>query len=209
VLDRAIEVSESNITKLESERAVILLKIDGLNNLHKDSPLGAARAVWNTLKAERAVIMKERGLIFDRRDAIKAATDSLINDAKKSKDQVKYTSLEQIEKKIKELHIKQSTQTMSLQDEKKLIKEIEELSASKKVVGALAAKEGEIGASKLAASDVKSAIAEKTKLLTAVNEKLDAHKLILDKLSEKEQGTRGAIPELLKERDAIRAKVNR
>lgn len=71
--------------------------------------------------------MNERKAIFDRRDELKAVTDSLINDAKAAKGGIKYTKIEDIEKRMKQLQTKQETVSMSLQEEKKLIKEIEEL----------------------------------------------------------------------------------
>jgi uncharacterized coiled-coil DUF342 family protein len=207
-LDKVIEGHEHIIAGLENQRLAISAKIDAILNTSKDSALGAARAEFNKLRAQQQTIMKERSVIFDKRDAIKAATDSLINDASKAKGAVKFTSLEAIEKRIRELHVKQSTCSMSLAEEKKLVKEIEDLSASKKVVAQLAAKEDAISGSKLEAKDIKGAIAEKAKELAAINEKLDAAKKVLDEVSAKEQGTRGAIPDLYKERDAVRAKIN-
>ncbi|GMI31254.1 hypothetical protein TeGR_g8906 [Tetraparma gracilis] len=178
-------------------------KIDKITNATKDSELGAARAEFNRLKGLKQTILKERGAIFDKRDAIKEVTDKLIGDAKKSKDAVKYTSLESIEKRIRELHDRQSTTSMSLAEEKKLVKEIEELSASKKKVAAITANEDKIGASKAGAKDLQAAIAEKGKELTGINEQLDKQKVVLTALSEKEGATRSVIPDLYKERDAV------
>ncbi|GMI13171.1 hypothetical protein TrLO_g9202 [Triparma laevis f. longispina] len=207
------EKHESDIEKLNEQikvadaaRDSAVQKINTLNNGAKNSPLGAARTDFNKLKNKKMAIMNERKAIFDRRDELKAVTDSLINDAKAAKGGIKYTKIEDIEKRMKQLQTKQETVSMSLQEEKKLIKEIEELSASKKIVAQLAGKEDGIQASKLAGKDVQGAIAEKNQALKEINTLLDAKKAEMDELVAKDQGKRGVIPDLIKERDEFRKK---
>ncbi|GMH87468.1 hypothetical protein TrVE_jg11587 [Triparma verrucosa] len=207
------EKHESDIEKLNEQikvadaaRDAAAKKINDLNNGAKNSPLGAARTEFNKLKSKKMAIMNERKAIFDRRDELKAVTDSLINDAKAAKGGIKYTKIEDIEKRMNQLRTKQETVSMSLQEEKKLIKEIEELSASKKVVAQLASKEDGIQSSKLAGKDVQGAIAEKNKALKEINDLLDAKKAEMEELVAKDQGKRGVIPDLIKERDAFRKK---
>jgi len=158
--------------KLEQERAAVIKKIEAVKDATKDSPLGAARAEWQSLKAVKVGILNERKVIFDRRDQIKAQTESLINDAKKAKGDIKYKTIEDIERRMKDLARRQETTSMSLSDEKKLVKEIEELSSSKKVVAQLAGKEDNITNSKLASKDIGGAIAEKNQALKEINAKV-------------------------------------
>ena len=189
--------------KLEQERAAVIKKIEQVKEATKDSPLGAARAEWNELKAVKSRILNERKVVFDRRDQLKAQTESLISDAKKAKGGIKYTKTEDIEKRMKELRRRQETTSMSLSDEKKLVKEIEELSASKKIVAQLSGKEDNIANSKLAAKDISGAIAEKNQALKEINAKLDEHKVVLDSLNETENSHRSKIPDLVKEKNAL------
>ena len=121
------EKHESDIEKLQDQikaydlqRASVTSKIESINLASKDSPLGAARAAFNKLKQQKSSILNERKAVFDRRDALKAKTDSLINDAKASKGAVKYTKLEDIEKRQKELAKRQQETTMTLNEEKKV-----------------------------------------------------------------------------------------
>ena len=121
---------------------------------------------------------------------------------------VKYTKVEDIDRRMKELTKRQMEVSMSLNEEKKLIKEMEELSASKKVVGLLASKEGEIGASKLGMKEITAAIAEKNAALKTLSTEMDERKKEMDALSAKDSDTRGKIPDLIKERDGISKKRN-
>ena len=198
-----IEKINDEMKKLEQERAAVIKKIEQTKEATKDSPLGAARAEWQELKAVKSRILNERKVIFDRRDQLKAQTESLINDAKKAKGAIKYTKTEDIEKRMKELRRKQETTSMSLSDEKKLVKEIEELSASKKVVAQLSGKEDNIANSKLAAKDISGAIAEKNQALKEINAKLDEKKVVLDSLNETENTHRNKIPDLVKEKNNL------
>jgi len=86
--------------------------------------------------------------------------------------------------------------------------EIEALSASKKLVAQLGAKEDDIAASKGATSDLKGLIAEKNTAINEMNKLLDAQKAVITTLGDKEKGTTSKIPDLIAERDVLRKEMN-
>ena len=202
---------ESQIDDLEKQKSVFTSKIDALSGKNagpKDTALGVARNEMKAMIAEKAVIMRERTEIFNRRDALEAQRQVLMNDSKKGREGIKFTKVEDIEKRMKELKVRQETVSMSLNDEKKLLKELEELQASKKVVAALAAKEADIATSKNATKDIGATIAEKNGLLKDVNDRLDAKKVQVEAMAAKEGSTKSIVPDLLKQRSDVFAKIN-
>lgn len=178
---------------LEAKRALVTKKIDEAKEVNKDSPLGAARAEFNELRAIKAKINLEKKVILDRKDELKAVTENLINAHKNAKGAIRYTKLEDIEKRVSDLRRRQETTSMSLTEEKKLIKEIEELVSSKKLVSQLATKEVDITNSKLASKDLQGAIKDVYAKLKDVDQKLDAKKAEIEALNEKESSNRSKV----------------
>ena len=206
--EKAIDFLNTGIASLESKRNGITAQIEQLANKQKGSVLGAARSKFDSLKNQKRQVMNERKEIFNKQDQIKAVTDGLIKSAKDAKSTIKFSSIEQVEKAIRELRRKQETCTMSLTDEKKLIKEIEQLSASKKIVAQLSGKEDDIQASKTASGDMRGMIAEKNKALDELSKQMDAQKAVLDALNAKESVNKNQIPDLIKSRDEVRSSIN-
>jgi len=62
-----------------------------------------------------------------RTDLTKKAADSLLNDRKATRSNVRSNDVESVEKKIKNLMISQKNISMSLNEEKRFIKEIDTL----------------------------------------------------------------------------------
>ena len=81
--------------------------------------------------------MRERQEIADKRNAAKASIDKKKEAARSQRAELKYSNVDEIEKKIAELENRQQMTSMTLAAEKQLLKEIDALKQSKKAVAAL------------------------------------------------------------------------
>merc|ERR1711957_1066788 len=130
--------------------------------------------------------------------------DSLMIDQKSLRSGLKITSLEGIIDRLAELKRLQETTSMSLSEEKKLLKEMEVLKASKKQVSKLSAFSNNIGSQKDDLKSVQEEARAENKQLDDVSARINTQLAILDSLKEKDKGSRDQIPTLIVERDAVR-----
>jgi len=187
-------------------------KIQAVNKKTKDATdarngqndgAGAAKAEMKRLKAARETLIRERQEIFSCRDAAKANLDAKMNERRDLRAQTKYKSVDEIDKKISELNHLQHTTSMPLAQEKALLKEIDELKKSKKLVAAHASVGASIDDQRKTAEDFGSQIADKNMQLEVIKKQMDEHFAILNKIFDKKKDS--IIPSLLKERDDLRA----
>merc|ERR1711957_805411 len=106
--------------------------------------------------------------------------------------------------RLAELKRLQETTSMSLSQEKKLLKEMKVLKASKKQVSKLSAFSNNIGSQKDDLKSVQEEARAKNKQLDDVSARINTQLAILDSLKEKDKGSRDQIPTLIAERDAVR-----
>ena len=96
----------------------------------------------NTLKAKKNALIEEKKKLRAQLDQAKNQTDKISKEKKDARSNVKYNSVDEIDAAIKKLQHKQETTSMSLNEEKKIIKEIDALQNSKKFVADLKNKDG-------------------------------------------------------------------
>jgi hypothetical protein len=97
---------------------------------------------------------------------------------------------------------------MTLTEEKKLIKEMDQLQASKKLVADLQDKESSIEDTKEARKALSAEISAKDKEIDAVQAEIDVVSEEIRKMSEKETDKRDGMKTLFNQRDELRQKVN-
>merc|ERR1719469_1323042 len=135
---------------------------------------------------------------------LRKSMDSLMIDQKSLRSGLKITSLEGIIDRLAELKRLQETTSMSLSQEKKLLKEMEVLKASKKQVSKLSAFSNNIGSQKDDLKSVQEEARPKNKQPDGVSARINTQLAILDSLKEKDKGSRDQIPALIAEREAVR-----
>jgi len=208
-LDKKIAEVEVDIKTNQSRLEAIREKLDELSNRGKATgAVAEGRAVLRTIRAEKDKILQERQVYFQQRDAQKAAMDQMVSMSKNLRSELKFTNPEDIDKQIKSMQHKQSTSSMSLNEEKNIIKEIETLKSMKKTCAQYATHQSKIDADKESNKNVSNLIAEKNKELAAVNVRMDQQRALLDKLQEGEGANREIIPALIRERENIRKAVD-
>lgn len=167
--------------------------------------LSQSRAQMKVLRDQKERIMRERQEILDVRNAAKESLDKKITAAKASRSELKYSSVEEIEKQIKELEARQQMTSMTLQAEKKLLKEIDVLKQSKKAVTALASHTDGITTDRKASQDINEQLTAKSQELDAVKKQMDEQRLVLDALNGENSEKRSVLPALFREKDGFRS----
>jgi len=208
VRDRVLEAEaevKAAIAVLDKKMADITKKVKAENDSRNNGNdgAGAARAEMKRLKQAKETLIRERQEIYSARESAKANLDAKMNERRDLKAQTKFKSVEEIDKRIAELDQLQHTTSMPLKEEKKILKEIDELKKSKKLVAQFSAVGSSIDDQRRSAEDYQSQIAEKNAQLDAIKKQMDEHGAILKKLDDKKKDS--ATPGLLKEKDALRA----
>ena len=126
--EQSIDLLNDEIEAIKSKRGKILKTIKARQSggagfrEEKDK----ARKTMGVLVKTKNGIMDERKVLFAQRDAIRAATDRMKEASRNMKGELgRYTSVQDIDNKIRQLHHRQNTTNMSLSEEKDLIKQID------------------------------------------------------------------------------------
>merc|ERR1711943_112274 len=97
-----------------------------------------------------------------------------------------------------------ATTSMSLKDEKVLLKEIDQLKQSKKLVSHLAANNDSISSERKSSQSISEQLTAKNAELDVLKKKIEEQKQILDSLNEANSERRAVLPALFKDKDALR-----
>jgi uncharacterized coiled-coil DUF342 family protein len=127
---KLVEINEQ-FEKLKESRRKVQEQIDGTMNTGKNSELGKQRDVLQSLRQTKGKLIDEKKAIRGQLDGLKAIGDKLAKDRKDTRGSIRFNTEQEINDEIKRLQKEQETTSMSLQDEKKIIKEMDTLKASK------------------------------------------------------------------------------
>jgi hypothetical protein len=130
------------------------------------------------------------------RDSARASLNARINQEKQLRGEIKFSSMDAIDSQIKDLETRQATTSMTLNDEKKIIKDIKALQLSKKTVQTLADLKIAIEREKETTRNMEKLFAEKSNLFKDVNERINAQKAIVENLKKDSSDVREVIPSL-------------
>lgn len=166
--------------------------------------LREARTTMKSLRERKDAIMRDRAEIAALQKSAKASLDSKITAGRSLRAELKYTSPEEIDKQIAELEKRQSTTSMSLRDEKVLLKEIDQLKQSKKLVTHLAANNDSISSERKNSQSISEQLSSKNAELDVLKKKIEEQKRILETLNEANSERRAVLPALFKDKDALR-----
>lgn len=180
----------------------------------KTGPLADARAAFKVLSDKARAIREERKGYFDAMAAAKAAREKMnasMDAMKESMGPMK--SLDDLNKKIKQLEHKHHTTSLSLKEEKTLITEIESFKMMRKEAAKFEAAKAKAagGASAAQGKEEVSARLDATKEeLAKLNAEMDEKKAEMEKLQakDKSQSQRAQVPAVLRELDRISSEID-
>ncbi|CAM9276221.1 unnamed protein product [Phaeothamnion confervicola] len=198
------------IKKLKERVEAIKGEMDSISQNRSGNKDGfaVARNVMKELRAERDLLQEELDRIGADRAAAKAAVDKHVKVRKDAASELKYTSAAEIDDAIAKLEKKQQTQSMSLAEEKKLIKEIESLRQSKKTVVHYAGAEEQIRTAKDSVEAVRKTENDKWAEMKALKDKMAEQKKVLDELSKAREAEGNPMGVLIAERNALRDEMS-
>lgn len=169
--------------------------------------MDAAKAIMTGLQAERKVFMDQRQAIVAEREALKAAVEALKAYESKIRGDCKFKDLESCEKQIAEMEHRQSTTSLTLNEEKKLLKEVKALQDSKKCFSQLGGVRESMEKNKQSKVDIDKRYAETMALVDEVNGRMNKHRAVMDKLFGATSAQREHLPAIHKKIDELRSTI--
>jgi len=206
--DKAIVDVDAAIDKLRADKDKVQEKIEIFMNGLKSTEIGKERGVVQELRRQKKALIDDKKSIRNRLDKLKSTTDRLSREQKQSKQGVKFSSVKEIEDEIRRLERRQQTTSMSLGEEKRLIKEIQTLTASKSLVSQLKAKETNIQDVWDQKKLVKAELETKDKEIDAVQAEILEKSSALDAMSAKENDNKDSKQKLFDERDDFKKLID-
>lgn len=206
--DAALQEITDAVEALKVERTKVQKEIDdAMADPESKAALQTARSELNALKAQKGTLINEKKDMRNQLDQVKNQTDKIMKDKKDAKSNIKFTSLKEIDDEINKLKRKQETTTMTLNEEKKLIKEMEALQSSKKFVADLKDKDAAMEGVKEQRKTIAAKITAKDKEIDEITTKIDKIMETINSINDKEGKKRDSLQGLFKKRDAVRAQI--
>jgi len=159
------------------------------------------------LRDKKGALINEKKAIRAKLDTLKAAGDKLLKEKKDQESSVKFSNPEDIDKEIAKLQRRQETTSMSLPEEKKLIKEIDALKASKSRIQELKSTAGSMEANKLDKKAMTDLMTAKDKEIDAVTKEIDVAQAALKEDSDKNKEQKSAREEMIAKREEIKKAI--
>ncbi|KAL3910426.1 MAG: hypothetical protein SGILL_007693, partial [Bacillariaceae sp.] len=194
--------------KLKTEKNKIQEKIESTMNAGKNTAIGKARESMGVLKTKKNKLIEEKKAIRKKLDTLREKGDKLVKDKKDAKSTIRFTSVEDINKEIARLQRQQETTSMSLTEEKKIIKEMDALKASKSKIKDVQTKDAGLADVKQQRTIISDMLKAKDKEIDAVSAEMDVVGAEIKKLSEKETDKKSSLDGHFKERDKLRKDIN-
>jgi uncharacterized coiled-coil DUF342 family protein len=193
--------------KLQDDRKMVQEKIEAAMTSGKGTEMGKARDAMATLRQKKGDLINEKKAIRDQLDLLKTQADKLVKDKKDAKSTVRFNSAEEIDAEIAKLQRQQETTSMSLNEEKKLIKEMDALKASKEKIKDVKLKETDLEDVKKKRSAINDSIKAKDKEIDAVTKEQDELGAKIKAMSEKETDKKSVLDALFKEREQLKKDI--
>lgn len=194
--------------KLKEERKQIQDKIEAALTSGKGSEMGKARDAMAVLRQKKGDLINEKKAIRDQLDSLKNQADKLVKDKKDAKSNIRFNSAEEIDAEVARLQKQQETTSMSLNEEKRLIKEMDALKASKDKIKDVKSKETDLDSVKKKRTEINESIKAKDKEIDAVTKEQDEVGAKIKAMSEKETDKKSVLDALFKERDKLKKDIS-
>jgi uncharacterized coiled-coil DUF342 family protein len=198
------------VEAIKEARAKVQEKIDeAMADPDGKSGIQSARTKFNDLRTQKNALIEQKKAMRADMDKVRSQTDKLIKDKKDTRSNVKeFDTLEKIEAEIAKLKKMQETTTMTLNQEKKLLKDMDGLQASKKFVSQLKDKDGALDNAKEQRKSIFEQIAAKDKEIDILSKELDEVMAGMKEHNEKDTQKREAIQGLFQERDVFKQQMS-
>lgn len=168
--------------------------------------MGKERAKRDAIKAELDAKKKERDELSEKLERVKGKVEEAAEAGKNAKSQLKFRTVQEIDAEIARLEKQQSTTSMKLADEKKLIKDIELLRGQKRQLASLGQSQDQMKNDKEERARLVGLLKAKREEVAEVQGRFNEQRAVIDKLVNKEGGPRSKIPGLIEERKALSEK---
>jgi len=197
------------IAALKREKDALQNKIDAVSSSsNRNSAVGAEKELIQQLKVKKSALIEEKKSLNKRKDDSKALQDRLLNERKAAKVQVRFESLAKIEEEIQKLKRLQQSTSMSLTDEKKLIKEIDTLQTSKMMLADLDANQKKIDVSRDIIKTLNEELKLKDSAIDAVKKDIEDREKALQSLGDSEKEAREGRKKLLDHREELKKQID-
>ena len=208
--DEKLAKIESKISALKKEQAALNQKrsarMSATSGVSKERK--AARDALNVVKAKMTALRGEREALVNEQKAIMAEMTARREKEHKLKDQIgRFTSSEALDAEIRRLEDEQSTTSLSLKEEKDLVKKISALKMSRKDIQKVDEIRG--GFSELVEKKkaLSAKIGEKGGEMDAVRKEMNAKYEVIQGIEKKVQAAQGDLPDMNKRGDEISAAI--
>jgi uncharacterized coiled-coil DUF342 family protein len=206
--DEAVNELTEALEVIKVGRAKVQEQIDNtMSDPVSKAALQEARAKMNAFKTTKGALIDEKKAMRAQLDAAKTQTDKIMKDKKDSRDSVRFNTLQEVEAEISKLQRQQETTTMTLQEEKKLIREMDQLQMSKQFVADLKSKDAAMDNVKEQRKTIGQLIKDKDVEIDAVSKDIDEIMITIKAMNETDGTKRDAIQGLFKERDEFKKQM--
>mmetsp|Transcript_16021 Transcript_16021/g.20938 ORF Transcript_16021/g.20938 Transcript_16021/m.20938 type:complete len:548 (+) Transcript_16021:181-1824(+) len=206
--DKQVKELSDVIEVLHNKRKAIQEKIESsMDDPTTKSKQSELRSSLGSKRSKKGSLIKEKQAIRADLNRIKNDNEKIVKEKKDARSNVKFSSVEEINKEIRSLERQQETTSMSLSAEKILIKEIDALKASKKFFGEIKNKDAAMDDIRVQRKTLSEQISAKDKEIDAVSAELDKLVAELDVFNKTDQVKRDNIKGLFTERDAIKKEI--
>ncbi|KAL7684609.1 putative nuclear segregation protein Bfr1 [Plasmopara halstedii] len=210
--EKKIAALDNAIKTLQARSSVINSEIDALksNRGGYGGQIQEAKAKFATLRAEKDNLIQQRNQITARLRQTRDEKDLTIKNQRSTRDKFKFGSEAEYEAAINELKRRQETVSMSLTEEKRVIKEIEQLQAQKLQVSKISGDQGVVEKQNESIKEIRALQTKKNEEIDVLQEKLNEQKKTLDELYRlnEEESKKDLFPALVKERKEIKEKLD-
>jgi len=205
--DDEIESIKNSIDALKLKKQGIQNKIDGSLEGGRNSAVGKEKEALKELRNKKGALIKEKNVLRTRMDVAKKQNDNLAGERKAARASMKFSDMASIENEIASLRKTQETTSMSLSQEKRLIKEIDALEASKKHIANVKNTEASMDDIRDLKKSIKADIDAKDKEIDAVQAQIEEKNVQVNALKESEDEVYQNLSALKKERETIKKEI--
>jgi len=163
------------------------------------------RSRINGLRVQRDELVSERKTLEDLKATLREEMDASVHRNREMRSKFKFKSEGEIQDEINRLQRMQSTTSMTLNQEKKLLKDIESLQGMKKELGQLGETKEAVEEKKMEQKDVFSRLDEVRGNIREMNGTLKEYYEEIDKV--RAQGDNSEVTELLEKRNELKGEI--
>lgn len=160
-----------------------------------------ARSQLNELTATFRSVMDEKRALREELDVADKTRERMRADARSLREKLPYVRVEQIEEEIKKLEYMMTHTSLTLQEEKKLLQQVKDLTKSRDFVRDYNDRMEQITLEEASRAGIMQIIREKDEMLTSLKAHQDQQRKLLARLRERDAAQAIDIPNLIQQRN--------